>query len=225
MKNSFLLSVLSLLTFVSTAFANNPLEDKLPVSRYQFNGLSSYWFFGANVGANVFFGDHDKQYDFGKRIGPAFEIYGGKWFTDAFGGRLAVSGGRMKGLTQDESLSNGVEYDPSQWLKEQRLNYFNLRADVMFNWSNDISGFDANRIYTMIPYAGVGVTTSFDEPAVTRFSPHVGFLQTIRMSEKLDLNIDIRGNLLGDGFDREYGGRNFEGILTTAVGVNFKLGN
>lgn len=225
MKNTFLVCLLSIFGLISTASAKNPFGDKLPKSRNQFGGSNTSWFFGVNVGGNVFFGDHDKQYDFGKRIGPAGEIYGGKWFNEAFGGRIALAGGGMKGLTQTESLSNGKMYDASQNLREQRFTYFNLRADVMFNWSNDISGFDPNRIYTMIPYAGVGVASSFKEPSVTRFSPHVGFLQTIRMNDKLDFNIDIRGNLLGDGFDREIGGRNYEGILTTAIGVNFKLGN
>ena len=46
----------------------------------QTNRFGSNWFLGAGVGAQIYFGDHDKQMRFGDRLTPNFEVNFGKWF-------------------------------------------------------------------------------------------------------------------------------------------------
>lgn len=57
------------------------------------------WFVGVDGGAQVYFGEHDKQCKFGDRLAPALNVYVGKWFTPAIGVRLGYSGIGQKGAT------------------------------------------------------------------------------------------------------------------------------
>ncbi|OOG19729.1 hypothetical protein BWD42_07445 [Sphingobacterium sp. CZ-UAM] len=182
------------------------------------------WFAGAGIGAQVYFGDHDKQLSLGKRLAPSFDISGGKWLNSSFGVRAGLSGFKMKGLTQNRSHSTGEVFDASRSLEKQSFNFLYAHADLLFNWTNDIyGGYDADRVYHIIPYAGIGWATGLDKPSANNLSPNIGVLQSWKLSANLDFTLDVRGNLLGDGFDGEKGGRNFEGVLATQVGLNYNF--
>ncbi|MGJ1205790.1 hypothetical protein [Sphingobacterium lactis] len=189
------------------------------IKRGEFND----WFFGVNGGAQVFFGDHDKQMDFGDRITGKFQIYGGKWLNESFGIRAGVNGWKIKGLTQTHMYSTGEVYDASQWLETQKFNYFNVHADLMFHWFNDADGQNLNRFYNIIPYAGIGLAVVTNDPGSVKFSPNLGLMQTFRLTDKLDLTVDVMGNIMGDGFDGEIGNRNYEGSLSTMIGIQYNL--
>jgi len=181
------------------------------------------WFASIGVGGQVYFGDHNKQVNLGGRITPSFDLSAGKWINASFGLRAGLSGFKMKGATQNGSHSTGEIYDASQWLDKQSFNFMYAHADLLFDWTNDIYGGYTDRMYHLIPYAGLGVATVFDKPKATNFSPNLGVLQTFRLSDKLDFMVDVRGNLLGDGFDGEKGGRKFEGNLITQVGLTYNF--
>ena len=66
------------------------------------------WFVSAGFGGQVYFGDHDSQAEFGKRISPALDIAVGKWFTPSIGVRLMYSGLSFKGATQDWDMENNT---------------------------------------------------------------------------------------------------------------------
>jgi len=63
------------------------------------NLFGSNWFFGLGVGAQMYFGDHDKQMKFVDRLTPNFEAYFGKWFTPGIGVRFGANGYKIKGLS------------------------------------------------------------------------------------------------------------------------------
>lgn len=60
------------------------------------NRFWSNWFVSAGGGVNLYFGDHDKQVKFGKRLAPAVDVAIGKWFTPGIGVRFAYSGFRSR---------------------------------------------------------------------------------------------------------------------------------
>lgn len=223
-----LVALIITLTSLHLGYAETEPKEGEPLLRkpsraYQFGGIQDNWFVGVNAGGAIYFGDHDKQMDLGKRISPKFEVYAGKWFDDRFGARLGLGGFQYKGATQDPNLGTGKVWDASQNLQYQKFNYLNVNADFMFNWLNDVNGYSEQRLYSLIPYAGVGLMIGIDHTKKMRVSPSLGILQTFRLSESLDLNIDVRGNIHGDGFDGEFGGRNAEGSLAALVGLNFKI--
>lgn len=224
------LSVLLSLQLVGTSImaSTNKGDDEIPTGKKQY-GLNVLfrpsWFASVGAGAQVYYGDHNKQLSYGKRITPSFEVAAGNWFTGSFGVRVGLSGFKVKGLTQNGSHSTGEVFDASRSLEHQTFNSLYAHSDLLFNWTNDAYGYRKNRVYHLIPYAGVGVAIGLDKPTATYISPNVGVLQTFRINDKLAFNIDVRGNLLGDGFDGEKGGRKFEGMAVTQVGLTYNFSN
>ena len=215
--------------FAVVGFAKEPVNDTpwktqfIAKKAFQESSELNHWFVGASVGGQIYFGDHDKQLSVGKRITPQFEVYGGKWINEKFAIRLGLNGLHYKGLTQTKMYTTGEVFHSGQSLEYQKFNFINVHADFMFNWTNDALGYDPNRLYNLIPYVGIGFGAVLSDPGSLKFSPNLGVLQTFRLTDKLDFTLDIRGNLYGDEFDGEVGGRNFEGAVSTSVGVKYTL--
>lgn len=190
------------------------------------NRFFDNWFFGASAGAQMFFGDHNKQAEFGDRISPYFQGYIGKWFTPGIGVRAGVDGFKIVGLTQNGSHTTGP-YDKIPWegyeLTRQEFNYWHLRADVLFNLTNIIAGYKADRFYNISPYAGLGWMVTTEEPIEREVSANIGLFNTFRLAKSLDLTLDVRGAMVNDRFDGEIGGRRNEGQLSTSLGLVYKF--
>ena len=191
------------------------------------NRFWSNWFISAGGGVNLYFGDHDKQVKFGKRLAPAVDVAIGKWFTPGIGVRFAYSGLSVKGATQTGIHSTGEEVPGKggygYWLTKQKFNFFNFHLDAMFNVSNLLFGYNPNRVYSLSPYVGLGVMKTNDTPKATEIAGHFGLLNSFRLCDALDLNLDIRGTLVSDAFDGENAGRGGEGMLTATVGLTYKF--
>ena len=187
------------------------------------------WFISVGGGGQVYFGDHDKQVSFFNRIAPALDVSVGKWFSPSIGVRLMYSGLQIKGATQKFAPAHSTGEDvPDKggwgyWLEMQKFPYFNIHADVLFNLSNIIGGYKANRFYNISGYGGLGVMHTSDEPSATDISAHVGLLNSFRLCDALDLNLDLRGTFVDDNFDGEPGGRTGEGMFTATIGVTYKF--
>lgn len=191
------------------------------------NRFWSNWFVSAGGGVNLYFGDHDKQVKFGKRLAPAVDVAIGKWFTPGIGVRFAYSGLSVKGATQTGIHSTGEEVPGKggygYWLTKQKFNFFNFHLDAMFNMSNLLFGYNPNRVYSLSPYVGLGVMKTNDTPKATEIAGHFGLLNSFRLCDALDLNLDIRGTLVSDAFDGENAGRGGEGMLSATVGLTYKF--
>ena len=144
--------------------------------RVETNRFGANWFVGIGAGAQMYFGDHDKQMRLGDRITPNFEAYFGKWFTPGIGVRIGANGYKIKGLAgwdnHKETLPNMFNYggfikEPRQAyanplqhkgypLYETEMEYIHGHADVLFNLSQMVCGYNEDRVYSLIPYAGVG---------------------------------------------------------------------
>ena len=195
----------------------------------EINSFWSNWFISAGGGAQIYFGDHDRQASFGDRLSGALDIAVGKWFSPEIGVRLMYSGLSAKGATQKGHLahSTGVNVPGKggngYWLEKSKFNFFNFQIDAMFNASNIIWGYNEKRVYNLSPYVGLGVMRVSDKPAETAIAGHFGLLNSFRLTSCLDLNLDIRGTLVNDDFDGEPGGRKGEGLLTATLGLTYKF--
>lgn len=187
------------------------------------NRFFDNWFIGAGAGAQFYYGDHNKQMNFGDRLVPAFEFYIGKWFTPGIGTRIALNGFKNLGVTQNGSHSTGEVYDASQWLEKQEFNYYNVHADVLFNLHHLLSGYRQDRKFTTSPYVGLGWMVTKDEPTAREISANLGIYNSLRLSKKFDVTLDLRGSMVNDRFDGELGARKTEGMLTAALGLAYRF--
>lgn len=234
MKKKFLLFVFSLFTIGATAQSVEIQRDSIVVrssDRYKVvtNRFFSNWFIGGGLGMQMYFGDHNKQMDFGDRLTSSYGVNVGKWFSPGLGVRVGIHGKKIKGLTQNGSHSTGERYEgkpwEGYWLTNQEFNYFNLHGDVLFNLSNILYGYKADRFYNLIPYAGLGWMVTTDHPEQREVSANLGIHNTFRVSKAIDLTLDFRGSMVNDRFDGEIGERKTEGVLNTLIGLSYKFKN
>ena len=191
------------------------------------------WFVSAGFGGQVLFGNHDKQVKFFDRIAPALDIAVGKWFTPGIGVRLMYSGLSVKGATQKEghgefpTHSTGVDVPgkggDGYWLMKQKFDFYNLHLDALFNMSNILCGYNEKRVYNCTPYVGLGWARVWESPQSMEVSANVGILNSFRLNDALNLNLDIRGAYVSDRFDGELGGRWGEGIWSATVGLTYRF--
>lgn len=191
------------------------------------NSFWNNWFISAGAGGQVYFGDHDRQRKFGERIAPALDIAVGKWFTPGIGVRLMYSGLSAKGATQTGAYQSGgpISGKPwsGYWLSEQKFKFFNFHLDAMFNLMNLIGGYKEDRVYSLSPYAGVGLARVTSSPKNTEITGHLGLMNSFRLCSALDLNLDLRATFINDMFDGEVGGRGGEPMITAALGLTYKF--
>lgn len=219
-------SVLFMLLAASTVSAQSTTNTEQKKNPYtvETNRFWSNWFISAGAGAQIYLGDHDKQMKLGERLSPALDIAVGKWFTPGIGIRFMYSGLSAKGVTQNLSHSNGDVYDAAQALYKQKFELANFHADVLFNLSNLLCGYNEKRFYSLSPYAGLGWMVTWDSPRADEVSASLGFLNSFRLSSRLDLNLDLRGTMVNDRMDGETGHRKEEGTLSATLGLTYKLG-
>lgn len=197
------------------------------------NHFFDNWFVSGGFGGQVLFGNHDKQVKFFNRIAPALDIAVGKWFTPGFGVRLMYSGLSLKGATQKEGHGEFPAHSTGEdvpgkggdgyWLMKQKFKFYNLHMDALFNMSNLLYGYNEKRVYNCSPYLGLGWTRVWKSPQSMEVSANVGILNSFRLNDALDLNLDIRGAYVSDRFDGELGGRWGEGIWSATIGLTYKF--
>lgn len=238
MKNFIILSLFAVGGISAASAQSLPVTRDTTVTvstdRYKVvtNRFGDNWFIGAGAGAQIFFGDHDKQAKVGERLAPHFAGYIGKWFSPGFGARVGGSFGKIKGLTQNRPTvtvpthSTGERYNgkpwDGYWLEHQEFDAFHVYADAMFNLTNLFGGYE-ERFYNINPYAGLGYMVTEDEPKQWEVSMNIGVHNSFRLAKPLDLILDIRGAMVNDRFDGEKGKRRQDGALSAVLGLAYKF--
>ena len=197
------------------------VQDKYQVIT---NPFWSNWFFSIGGGAEATFGDNDSAGSFGKRISPTLNISVGKWFTPGLGLRLQYSGLQARGFTYDK----GADYVKGAELKDgyykQRFDYMNLHGDVMFNLNALFGGYNQHRVYEIIPYVGAGFTHNYSKPHREALSVNAGIINKFRISNAVDINLELSTMAAEDKFDGEVGGdHGYDGVLSATVGLTYRF--
>lgn len=208
---------------------------------YGVDGLYQGEFFvGIGGGAAVYFGEHDRQMKLQHRLSPAMDVYVGKWLLPWFGLRFAYSGGRAFGLANmwyDGVFSTGNKYPYPKnnvWFVEwQEFDYFGVRADAMFNVINAVAGNNPDRFYDISPYVSFGVHKVYNTPLrETCCGLSAGIYNTFRVSNAIDIVLDVHGTAVPEKFEHETGTRpgvkpngiySYDGILTAALGIAYNF--
>ena len=186
--------------------------------------LRSNWFFSIGGGAEATFGDNDKAGSFGKRISPTLNFAIGKWFTPGLGVRLQYSGLQARGYTYDAGADyvKGTQMDDGYY--KQRFDYMNLHGDVMFNLNALFGGYNQHRVYEIIPYVGAGFTHNYTKPHREALSVNAGIINRFRISNAIDINLELSAMGVEDKFDGEVGGdHGYDGVLSATVGLTYRF--
>ena len=214
--------------FIALAFAGISLssmaQDADPTLKYSVatNSFWSNWFIQVGADWNAWYSGHEHGQDLATspfkkfRSNPGVSVAVGKWFTPGIGLRTKLSGIWGKNVTDDNNDGNGNKY-------------WTLNEHVLFNLSNMLCGYNPNRVWNFIPFAGAGVTRSMSYNTYA-MNYSVGILNTFRVSKKVGINFELGWDRLegdADGCDYSNGNRGWDSHdnkLYAEVGLTFNLG-
>ncbi len=190
----FFLAALALATvsmFVSPSVnaqenGNRDENGKVVRGPYLTNKFGDNWFVNLGGGINLGYDNSDWA------VGGALNVNAGKWITPAVGARVGYNG-----ITGMDGL------------------FSYIHADALWNISNAIGGYKETRLWDFVPYLHAGLI--IDKPiAGKEWAAGAGLLNIIRLSDRIDLTLDVRGNT--------YKRYSRAGYISAAVGFSVNLG-
>jgi len=183
------------------------------------NGFWDNWFIGLGAGANFVQGDNNKDADFLNRLTVAPTIQVGKWYNPYIGGRLKFQGGSLHNFQ-----NNATDMIHNK--------YFGVEADVMWDVTNYLGKYNEKRVYSLIPYVGIGGAIGWDykldgntHPGGKQrnFTINGGIINKFKFSNRVALDIDLSAMLLKEAFN--HGGDNsYDGLVAASASLVFKVG-
>ncbi|MDD3108115.1 MAG: OmpA family protein [Alistipes sp.] len=225
MKKHFL--ALLLAVACTPVFAQQEVvEETVITSRrgpYLTNRFFDNMFIGVAGGVNMYVGEHFSYGSFGEHLSPALDISVGKWITPCVGLRMQYAGIKGRGWSEGHT-AYATGAPNAEGMYRTKFNVMNLHGDVMWNISNAISGYREDRVWDVIPYVGFGWARSSSSHAHNNeIAFTCGILHNFRVSNLIDLTLEMRQMLVNQRFDGMTGGRKAEGITSLTAGVTFKL--
>lgn len=170
---------------------NRDASGKIVRGPYETNRLFDNIWLGVGGGVNIYHGENDSYGSFGKRLAPALDLHVGKWITPSVGLRLGYSGINAKGWTTGQTMyaKNLVSGD----IYDEKFGVSYLHGDVMWNFSNAVSGYKETRTWNFVPFVGAGWARSYGNGSHdNEFAVSIGLLNNIRLSNLLDLTLEAR---------------------------------
>lgn len=187
---------------------------------YETNAFGDNWFIGAGGGINIFYNDGYKI-----AIAPSVDANLGKWFTPSVGMRVGYQGFQSKVWSETASLLGTVR-DADKDMYAQKFGYMYFHGDFLWNMSNALSGYKETRFWNLIPYAHAGFYRSYGldnvDFANNEFAMGVGLLHNLRLTERLDIVIDMRGTVV-NGRVHQSSGAAILGSVTAGLAVDLGL--
>ena len=187
------------------------------------NSFWANWFVQAYVVGSSFWGSQEQQsVKFSKltkdyRTNLGFSIALGKWFTPGLGLRTKFNGVWGRSIISEDKSLNASKY-------------WTLQEQVLFNLSNMLMGYNEQRVWNFIPYAGGGVGRNMSYGCYALgFS--VGLLNTFRISPKVAFNFDINYGSYEPSFDGFSAGgdsklslKGRDRVINVELGLTYRLG-
>jgi outer membrane protein OmpA-like peptidoglycan-associated protein len=183
------------------------------------NGFWDNWFIGVGAGANMVIGDSNSDADLLNRLTVAPTVQIGKWYNPYIGGRLKFQGGSLHNFFND---ANNMLHNK----------YFAGEADVMFDVTNYLGKYSETRVYSFIPYLGIGWGIGWDykmndatHPGGKQrnFTINGGIINKFRLSSRVALDIDLSAMLLKEAFNHG-GSGSYDGLVGASASLVFKVG-
>ena len=218
-----LLIVLAFVGFTTGAMAQ---EEADPTLKYSVatNSFWSNWFIQVGGQWNAWYSAQEHGRDFDKspfkdfRSNPGASLAIGKWFTPGLGLRT-----KLQGIWGKRVIDQAGRQDKGN-------KYWFLNEQALFNLSNMLCGYNPNRVWNFIPFAGAGIGRSMSQN-LYGMDLNAGILNTFRLSRHVALNLEfgwIRCENDVDGYDGHTNGNrgwdSHDNNLYGELGLTFNLG-
>ncbi len=180
------------------------------------------WFiqFGAGVAVPFLEGRNDKG-DRESHFTVNYNVGFGKWFSPYMGWRLAFNGGPLH--YEDHGMS--------------KFKYVGANLDFMWDMFNSLGGVNSHRVFSIIPFVGLGGTYAWDfEPSGSVMGKHGpkhnswtlpvsgGIQLRFRLCKYVDFFAEGRASFYGDNFNNIAYGRPVDINVTVNGGFAITFG-
>lgn len=183
------------------------------------------WYLQIGAGMQVPFTDHWMVSGESKRhITAIYNVGVGHWFSPFLGFRITGYYGKIH----------------TEWQKLNSASMLNGNFDLTWDLLNSACGPNANRVFSIIPFVGVGATYTWGFDPTTAMIPtdngkhlktkevtipvSAGIQLRFRLSKYVDFFAEARANIYGDNFDNVASGDPVEANLAVYGGFNFNFG-
>ena len=200
-------------------------QDATPTQQYSVatNSFWSNWFVQVGADWNAWYAGEEHGQGLARspfksfRSNAGASVAIGKWFTPGIGLRTKLQGIWGKRV-----------YNPATDEVGAKNKYWVLNEQVMFNLSNLFFGYNENRVWNLIPFAGGGFgrSMSYDTYAMDL---NVGIQSTWKVCKHLNIYLEAGWNRFESDIDGgSYGGQrgwdSHDNNLYAEVGLTFNLG-
>jgi outer membrane protein OmpA-like peptidoglycan-associated protein len=145
---------------------------------YETNRFGDNWFISVGGGINSYWNEGMKAENM--KIAPSIDANFGKWFTPAVGMRAGYQGINMQ--TPD------------------KYGYMYFHGDFLWNISDATGGYKETRFWDFVPYLHAGYFRSYglgkNDFVDNELAAGAGLLHNLRLSNRLDLVIDMRATVI-----------------------------
>ena len=199
---------------------------------YLKNKGSDNWYIGLGGGTNLYTtkGEKDANASNKDRLGWLGQVEVGRWNSPNWGARLVIDGGHIKHMNPAVVHPNGPE-----------KNWMGGHVDLMYNVINAWGSYNPDRVYSLIPYLGIGYMYGLDHdwkiPNYGSWSNrdnnqaltyNVGLINNFQLSSSVALFLELGFRLVDGNFDGVapgVGDNLFnDGLFTGMAGIKFGLG-
>jgi outer membrane protein OmpA-like peptidoglycan-associated protein len=196
----------------------------VPCKSHYYSNAGDNWFMQLGAGITIPYVENSLLKGDAKRhITAAYNIGFGKWFTPYVGWRLSFFGGSM-------------HYDTELYHKAK---YVSGNYDLMWNMLNSFGGVSNTRVFSIVPFVGLGGTFVWDfnprdgnvynkdgKPKRNSWTLPVsaGLQLKFRLCRYADFFIEGRAQFYGDNFNNVAYGRPIDINATALAGFNINFG-
>lgn len=217
MKKLFIVLALAGMSLTSMAQEDPTLKYSVAT-----NSFWSNWFIQAGADWQAWYSNEEHGLGLARspfkkfRSNPGASIAIGKWFTPGLGLRTKLQGIWGKTVTDEDNYGN-------------HNSYWTLNEHVMFNLSNLIYGYNPNRVWNLIPFAGAGISRTMTYNLYA-MQLSVGLQSSWKLNKHLNIYLEGGWNRLEgdvDGIEKSNGQRGWDShdnMLYAELGLNFNLG-
>ncbi len=219
----------SLLLFTALVAFSISAQEVQNVSQgtvYLKNKASDNWYIGLGGGTNLYMtqGENDADANFGDRLGWMGQLEVGRWNSPNWGARFVLDGGNIA------HVANGI--DPEQ-------NWLGGHVDLMYNVINAWGSYNPDRVYSLIPYLGIGYMYGLNEDwkrpnedgdlfknQNQSLTYNVGLINNFQVSKNVALFVELGWRVMQETFDGSgiSGDFEYDSMFTGTAGVKFGLG-
>lgn len=219
---AILLALLSGFVFSAAAQEYQPQvgfsTEKGYKTNFKKNKAGDNWFISIAGGASMLFGDENGNANFGDRLNFAPQFSFGKWFNPYLGFRTQLNGG----------VIHGFEGRNAEVMQHNK--YMAAHIDFLWDVTNFWAPYNEKKVFRLIPWVGLGyaqrfkTTESVERSRTESPTLNAGIMTAFRLSNRVDLNVELQGSLLNEQFNRVSMHHLCDGLVQLSAGLTFKLG-